>query len=565
MLWTTSAGAVSAEARKMTSLNQARTETFQEGEQRNMINGCGWWRGDPIVVFKDRHAAFEGRCCRIERLVVQSGLSIAIEISVTGRYKAKMAARNMRAVGLGYPCPPPMQPYHFTAPQGATTQPGLGEDGDGGEVHLLPAFQQLKPVEEGRLAVGETIRRKHTSLTLIHLKGAFVEKVVFNFLGVNIKDLTWSTNTKAVTKKAQKNYLKQKLLVSLVPVNHQRHTHTAWYASCSAEDRKALQRVITTAQKTKGCLSPLPGRAAAFPDPGHKGTTRLNLNPHGSDWHGRQQHHLILEPWGLNAVNQDASEMLSLCQQNFLGVQMTAFMSEVSHGLAASQAFHSNAMQRGSNARVSSLLTCSGVKVCMPYILLRVWEMMAGERGPMRASIEETPIVETSEDPKYKQLPRHNAATVPYHMNKGTPRALFKSGCGYNTQTSGPFDITLLNHEHQVLKNPTGGNTFSFNRPKIHIGTKQQGAGERLRGEKTKPKQGAMPGPSLGPIASDTAPVLTLTTVPSVLLNPRLACLLSKDGVAVRHHFGSRILAIDTHTKYKDEEEDRVHLRHFCA
>lgn len=42
----------------------------------------------------------------------------------------------------------------------------------------------------------------------------------------------------------------------------------------------------------------------------------------------------------------------------------------------------------------------------------------------------------------------------------------------------------------------------------------------------TKPRQGAVLGPSSGPMASGTALVLTLTTVPSVLLNPQLAWLL---------------------------------------
>lgn len=38
--------------------------------------------------------------------------------------------------------------------------------------------------------------------------------------------------------------------------------------------------------------------------------------------------------------------------------------------------------------------------------------------------------------------------------------------------------------------------------------------------------RGAAPGPSPGPMAGGAAPVLTLTTVPSVLLNPQLARLL---------------------------------------
>lgn len=47
-----------------------------------------------------------------------------------------------------------------------------------------------------------------------------------------------------------------------------------------------------------------------------------------------------------------------------------------------------------------------------------------------------------------------------------------------------------------------------------------------LLSAETKPRRGAMPGPSLGPTARGTAPVLTLTTVSCVLLNPQLAWLL---------------------------------------
>lgn len=47
-----------------------------------------------------------------------------------------------------------------------------------------------------------------------------------------------------------------------------------------------------------------------------------------------------------------------------------------------------------------------------------------------------------------------------------------------------------------------------------------------LLSAETKPKRGAVPGPSLGPMAGGTALVLTLTTVSCVLLNPQLAWLL---------------------------------------
>lgn len=47
-----------------------------------------------------------------------------------------------------------------------------------------------------------------------------------------------------------------------------------------------------------------------------------------------------------------------------------------------------------------------------------------------------------------------------------------------------------------------------------------------LLSAETKPKRGAVLGPSLGPMAGGTALVLTLTTVSCVLLNPQLAWLL---------------------------------------
>lgn len=49
-----------------------------------------------------------------------------------------------------------------------------------------------------------------------------------------------------------------------------------------------------------------------------------------------------------------------------------------------------------------------------------------------------------------------------------------------------------------------------------------------LHSAETKPRRGAVPGPSPGPMAGGTAPVLTLTTVPSVLLNPATRLVTTK-------------------------------------
>lgn len=80
----------------------------------------------------------------------------------------------------------------------------------------------------------------------------------FKFLGIS-KELSWSTNTVAVTKKAQQqlHFLRilrksgfgseaAGVLLSLC------HCATVWYTGSLAADRKALQRVIRTAQRIIG-------------------------------------------------------------------------------------------------------------------------------------------------------------------------------------------------------------------------------------------------------------------------------------------------------------------------
>ncbi len=90
------------------------------------------------------------------------------------------------------------------------------------------------------------------------------------FLGVHItEDLTWTTNTMSLSKKAQQrlHFLRRLKRASLPPpilTTFYRGTIesvltsciTVWYGNCSAADRKTLQRTVNTATKIIG--APLP-------------------------------------------------------------------------------------------------------------------------------------------------------------------------------------------------------------------------------------------------------------------------------------------------------------------
>lgn len=103
------------------------------------------------------------------------------------------------------------------------------------------------------------------------INGDRVEMVSdFRFLGTYIsEDLTWTANTTAILKKAQqrlyflrilrKNNLKRELLLSFYHCSVESVLScgiSLWFSSCTAAERKQLQRVITTAQRLTGC--PLP-------------------------------------------------------------------------------------------------------------------------------------------------------------------------------------------------------------------------------------------------------------------------------------------------------------------
>ena len=105
----------------------------------------------------------------------------------------------------------------------------------------------------------------------ILIDGAVVEQVEsFKFLGVHITNkLTWSKHTKTVVKRAQQNLfplrrLKRfgmgpqilKKFYSCTIESILTGCITAWYGNCSASDRKALQRVVCTAQYITGVKLP---------------------------------------------------------------------------------------------------------------------------------------------------------------------------------------------------------------------------------------------------------------------------------------------------------------------
>ena len=107
-------------------------------------------------------------------------------------------------------------------------------------------------------------KREHAP---IHIGGVEVERVSdFKFLGMHIsEDLKWSTHTTHVVKKAQQRlYCLRRLRTFKVSPRILRAFYsstiesvltsgfTAWYGNCTVLDRKALQRVVRSAQRIVG-------------------------------------------------------------------------------------------------------------------------------------------------------------------------------------------------------------------------------------------------------------------------------------------------------------------------
>ncbi len=125
------------------------------------------------------------------------------------------------------------------------------------------------------------------------------------FLGVHItEDLTWTTNTKSISKKAQQrlHFLRRLKRASLPPpilTTFYRGTIesvltsciTVWYGNCCAADRKTLQRTVNTVAKIIG--APLPSILDIFltrcsskaksivEDPTHPSHSLFQLLPSG--------------------------------------------------------------------------------------------------------------------------------------------------------------------------------------------------------------------------------------------------------------------------------------------
>lgn len=120
-------------------------------------------------------------------------------------------------------------------------------------------------------------RRRKSDLQPICINGEDVERVTsFKFLGAHIDaDLQWSTNTTETVKKAQKRLhflrilrrmnLKRELLTIFYRCSIESvltYCIPVWFSSCTVAHRKALQRVINTAQKIIG--HPLPSLKDLF-------------------------------------------------------------------------------------------------------------------------------------------------------------------------------------------------------------------------------------------------------------------------------------------------------------
>lgn len=156
-----------------------------------------------------------------------------------------------------------------------TTVVGLIKDDDESayrdEVQHLAVWCATNNLELNTQKTKEIIvdfrRSRSHAHTPIYINGAVVERVSsFKFLGVHISDdLTWSHNTSTLVKKAQQRlyFLRSLKKVHLNPrilVEFYRCTIesiltnciSVWYSNCSASDRKALQRVVKTAQRITG-------------------------------------------------------------------------------------------------------------------------------------------------------------------------------------------------------------------------------------------------------------------------------------------------------------------------
>ncbi len=223
-----------------------------------------------------------------------------------------------------------------------TTVVGLISNND--ETHYREEVSQLAEwcgannlslnVEKTKEVVMDFRRRNSTDHPPLTIDSSTVERVSSTkFLGVHItEDLTWTTNTMSLSKKAQQrlHFLRRLKRASLPPpilTTFYRGTIesvltsciTVWYGNCSAADCKTLQRTVNTAAKIIG--APLPSILDIFlarcssktnsivKDPTHPSHSLFQLLPSGRRYRSiRARSSILLNsffPQAVRALNSD--------------------------------------------------------------------------------------------------------------------------------------------------------------------------------------------------------------------------------------------------------------------
>ncbi len=223
-----------------------------------------------------------------------------------------------------------------------TTVVGLISNND--ETHYREEVAQLAEwcgtnnlslnVEKTKEVVMDFRRRNSTDHPPLTIDSSTVERVSSTkFLGVHItEDLTWTTNTMSLSKKAQQRlhflrWLKRASLPPPILTTFYRGTIesvltsciTVWYGNCSAADRKTLQRTVNTAAKIIG--APLPSILDIFlarcssktnsivKDPTHPSHSLFQLLPSGRRYRSiRARSARLLNsffPQAVRALNSD--------------------------------------------------------------------------------------------------------------------------------------------------------------------------------------------------------------------------------------------------------------------
>ncbi len=189
-------------------------------------------------------------------------------------------------------------------------------------------------VEKTKGVVLDFRRRNSTDHPPLTIDSSTVERVgSTKFLGVHItEDLTWTTNTMSLSKKAQQrlHFLRRLKRASLPPpilTTFYRGTIESvlnsciavWYGNCSAADRKTLQRTVNTAAKIIG--APLPSILDIFlarcssktnsivKDPTHPSHSLFQLLPSGRRYRSNRARSTRLLnsffPQAVRALNSD--------------------------------------------------------------------------------------------------------------------------------------------------------------------------------------------------------------------------------------------------------------------